>query len=225
MSLPLHIYDIVMIAVLIFSTVFGLWKGMAWQLAAFASLILSAVVAVYFSGPVAPYIGLQAPLNRWVAMLLIYLVAALVIWVLFRMVSGAIDRVRLKEFDHQMGALFGLAKGVLWCLIITFFAVTLSEPLRQSVLNSRSGYYIALLIHRADPIMPDEIRAVLGKYIDELEEKLEHGGEGEGEGGHRLPDKDASTPPGESSAEDFRGARDSREKLVFRGFECLADRT
>jgi membrane protein required for colicin V production len=171
-SLPLHTYDIVMIAVLIVSTVLGLWKGMAWQLAAFASLIVSAAAAMQLSGPLAPYIGLQAPLNRWVAMLLIYLVTALCIWILFRMVSNVVDRVRLKEFDRQMGGLLGLAKGVLWCLVITFFVVTLSEPLRQSVLDSRSGYYIALLIHRADPVMPEEIRAVLGKYIDALDEGL-----------------------------------------------------
>ena len=37
-----------------------------------------------------------------------------------------IDRLKLKEFDRQIGAIFGLAKGVLWCAVITFFTVTLS---------------------------------------------------------------------------------------------------
>ncbi len=57
-----------------------------------------------------------------------------------------IDRVRLKEFDHQIGALFGLAKGVLLCVVITFFVVTLSESARQKVLGTYSGRYIAVLI-------------------------------------------------------------------------------
>jgi len=39
---PMYSYDIAMIAILIFSLGFGLWKGMAWQLAALASLVLSA---------------------------------------------------------------------------------------------------------------------------------------------------------------------------------------
>ncbi len=44
-------------------------------------------------------------------MLVLYILTSLAIWLLFRMVSGIIDRVKLKEFDRQMGALFGLAKG------------------------------------------------------------------------------------------------------------------
>ena len=56
------------------------------------------------------------------------------IWLVFRLVSGLIDRVRLKEFDRQMGALFGAAKGVLLCVAITFFAVTLSTQARTAVL-------------------------------------------------------------------------------------------
>jgi hypothetical protein len=70
---------------------------------------------------------------------LLYVATALAIWLLFRLVSGAIDRVKLKEFDRQLGVVFGLAKGILYCVIITFFAVTLSETARQTVLQSRSG--------------------------------------------------------------------------------------
>jgi len=89
------------------------------------------------------------------------------------MVSGVIDRVKLREFDRQLGALFGLAKGVLFCLVITFFAVTLSESARQMVLKSHSGDAIARLTRNAKGILPEDIRAVVGKYIDELDQKLD----------------------------------------------------
>jgi len=170
---PLQGYDVFMLAVLFLSTAFGAWKGMAWQVAALASLVVSALVAVHGSEPLAPYFSVQAPWNRFLAMLVLYLLTSLAIWMLFRLAAGAIDRVRLKEFDHQIGALFGLAKGVLWCVVITFFAVTLSESARQSILKSRSGYYIAVLINRANPVLPQEIRDVLGEYIEELDRKLD----------------------------------------------------
>jgi membrane protein required for colicin V production len=165
-------YDFLMLAVLLLCTGFGAWKGMAWQLAALGSVVVSVAVAVHGSIPLAPYVKLQEPWNRCVAMLVLYLVTSLGIWLLFRLVARIIDRVRLKEFDRQMGALFGAAKGVLWCLVITFFAVTLSESARQSVLRSRSGYYTALLIRRARPVLPEDLRDLLGKYIDELDRKL-----------------------------------------------------
>ena len=106
-------------------------------------------------------------------MLVLYVATSLVIWLVFRMVSNAINRVQLKEFDRQLGGLFGAVKGVLWCVIVTFFAVTLSEPGRQAVLKSHSGYYIAVLTARGVPLLPQEVRAVLGKYIDELDRRLD----------------------------------------------------
>ncbi|MBN1395176.1 MAG: CvpA family protein [Pirellulales bacterium] len=165
-------YDILMLVVLFGMTLFGVWKGMAWQAAALASVILSAVVAVNFSPSLAPLISAEEPWNRILAMLILYIFTAVVIWLLFRLVSNVIDRVKLKEFDRQLGAMFGLAKGCLYCVIITFFAVTLSEPVRQKVLDSKSGELIARGIRRANPIIPDDIRSWLGKYIDELDEKL-----------------------------------------------------
>ncbi|OHB70969.1 MAG: hypothetical protein A2V70_10300 [Planctomycetes bacterium RBG_13_63_9] len=173
MDFPLQPYDFLMVAVIVLSTIFGAWKGMAWQVAALASLLVSAVVAVRLSGPLAPYFGVEAPWNRCIAMLVLYVVTALLIWLLFRLVAGMIDRVRLREFDRQLGALFGAAKGVFWCVLITFFAVTLSEPARQTILGTRSGYYTALLIHRATPVLPEDVRERLGKYIEDFDRKLE----------------------------------------------------
>jgi hypothetical protein len=87
-------------------------------------------------------------------------------------VSGFIDRVKFQGLDRQIGGLFGFAKGVLLCLVITFFAVTLSEWARQIILNTKSGRYIAVLLQKGTPLLPEEVRTVLGKYIQELEMKL-----------------------------------------------------
>jgi membrane protein required for colicin V production len=165
-------YDLLMLAVVIGAMFLGVWKGMVWQIAALASVVLSAAVAVHSSPALAPRISAQEPWNRFVAMLLLYVATAAVIWHGFRLVARIIDRLQLKEFDRQLGMLFGLAKGVLYCVVITFFAVTLSESGRQVVLQSRSGALIARGIRNANPILPADVRLWLGKYIDELDEKL-----------------------------------------------------
>jgi membrane protein required for colicin V production len=165
-------YDGFMLAVLVAAMFFGAWKGMAWQVAALASVVVSGAVAVHGSVLLAPYFSTHEPWNRCLAMLVLYVATAAAIWILFRLVSGVVDRVQLKEFDRQLGVAFGLAKGLLYCVIITFFAATLSEASRQTVLESRSGDLIARGIRNANPILPDDIRNWLGKYIDELDEKL-----------------------------------------------------
>ncbi|HEX4147745.1 MAG TPA: CvpA family protein [Pirellulales bacterium] len=166
-------YDIAMLAVLVVATLFGAYKGVAWQVASLASLVASYLVAVRFSDALAPYLSEQAPWNKFLAMLVLYLATSLAIWIAFRAVSRFIDRLKLREFDRQIGGLMGAAKGVVWCVAITFFAVTLSPTARDAVLRSRSGQYIATLIRQAKPIMPSELNQAVGPYLDQLKGELE----------------------------------------------------
>tara|TARA_Y100001933_G_scaffold265033_2_gene334465 strand:+ start:3370 stop:4029 length:660 start_codon:yes stop_codon:yes gene_type:complete len=170
----MQIYDLIMITVLVAAMVFGAWKGFVWQLASLASLVVSYFVALRFSSDLAPYLSGEEPLNRFLAMLLIYVGCGLIIWILFRMLSGLIDRVKLKEFDRQMGALTGLAKGGLLCIAITFFAVSLSgENFRNSILESHSGRYIGHFIERIDSIMPQGINEMVHPILERLDAELQ----------------------------------------------------
>jgi membrane protein required for colicin V production len=165
-------YDILMIAVLAGATLLGAWKGMAWQLASLASLVLSYFLALRFSTQLAPLFGSTAPWNRFVAMLVIYLATSVVVWLSFRLVAGFLDQIKLRDFDHQVGGLFGLVKGVLLCLVVTFFALGLSADLREHIIASKSGHCIALLLNKAVMVMPPEIHQVVEPYVNKLEERL-----------------------------------------------------
>ncbi|HEY2760920.1 MAG TPA: CvpA family protein, partial [Pirellulales bacterium] len=94
-------YDIAMVAVLGLATLMGAWKGMAWQVASLASLVLSYFLALKFSSQLAPVFSATAPWNRFVAMLVIYLAVSLFVWIGFRFVAGFLDRIKLRDFDHQ----------------------------------------------------------------------------------------------------------------------------
>ncbi|HZZ27698.1 MAG TPA: CvpA family protein [Pirellulales bacterium] len=165
-------YDIAMLCVLGLATLMGAWKGMAWQLASLGSLVLSYFLALRFSAPLAPIFGSTSPWNRFVAMLVIYLATSLVVWLMFRMVARFLDRIKLRDFDHHVGAMFGFVKGVLLCLAITFFALGLSDTLRDHILATRSGHYMAVFLNKAEAIMPPEIHQVLDPYVNKLEQRL-----------------------------------------------------
>lgn len=166
-------YDIIMVAVLGIATFFGFIKGFAWQLASLASLALSYIAALRFGDALAPQLNVDPRYSKYVAMLIIYCGVSLVVWLAFRAISGTIDRIKLREFDRQMGGLFGLFKGALICFVITFFAVTLSESSRGAVLKSKSGVYLAQALHKADAVMPPELAKLLGPYMDKLEKGLD----------------------------------------------------
>jgi len=180
-------YDLLMLLVLVGATMFGFWKGMAWQIASLASLVLSYFVALRFSEQLAPVFGDHAPWNRFVAMLAIYIGTSFIIWTLFRFVSGAIDKVRLESFDRQLGAMIGLAKGVLLCVAITFFAVTLMpQPQGEAIVSSQSGRYIVALLDKSHSVFPPEIHQIVDPYINTIEQRLNPGFQPEGQGLQQL---------------------------------------
>ncbi|RMF44201.1 MAG: CvpA family protein [Planctomycetota bacterium] len=168
-------YDLLMLIVLATATILGAIKGFAWQVASLASVVVSYIVAYRYRMQVAEYIDADPPWNQFLAMLVLYVGTSFVIWVGFRMISGLIDRVRLKEFDRHLGAVFGFFKGLVYCLLITMFAVSLLGPKQQeAICQSRSGYYISLALDRSAGIMPREIHDVVGPYLAKLDEKLDH---------------------------------------------------
>ncbi|MCH2115805.1 MAG: CvpA family protein [Pirellulales bacterium] len=173
-NLNMQTYDLLMTFVLAAATLFGFWKGMAWQVASLASLVVSYFTALQFADDLAPKISHHAPWNKFVAMLAIYIATSFAIWTLFRLVSGMIDRVKLDGFDHQMGGLIGFAKGVLLCIAITFFAVTiLPQNQKDSIIASQAGQYIVRLLDKTHAVVPPEVHEVIHPYVERIEQRLD----------------------------------------------------
>src|SRR5688572_2137185 len=193
-------YDILMLAVLGGATVFGAWKGMAWQVASVASLVLSYFVCLKFSASLAPVFGENAPWNRFIAMLVLYLVTGAAVWLAFRLVAGLLDRIKLRDFDHQIGAIFGFVKGILLCLAITFFALALSPTMREQILHSKSGRAMAVLLDKADAIMPPELHEVIGPYLQKLEDGLNPDSQPHAEDDHHAGGQPSETATGPANS-------------------------
>ena len=109
-------YDIIMLVVLVGATVFGAWKGLAWQVASLASIFVSYSVALEFRDEVSQHITADPPWNVFCAMLILYLGTSLAIWIAFRLVHNFIDRhvlqllskllplLRSGQLDHLLEA-------------------------------------------------------------------------------------------------------------------------
>jgi membrane protein required for colicin V production len=167
-------YDVLMLIVVGLAALFGYWKGLAWQVASLASIFASYFVAYRFRDEVAQYIDTRPPWNIFLAMLILFLATSLVIWILFRLVRGFLDRAKLKEFDQHLGAILGAGKGVVLCIVITLFAVSLaSDSLREAIIFSRSGTCIAKLLEKSEAIMPPELHDVLRPYLDRLDARFQ----------------------------------------------------
>lgn len=162
-------FDLFILAILLVTTIRGAAKGVAWQLAGIAALVLCFMFATPLSLTIAPMIKLEAPLNRWVAMLGIYLVFSFGTFAIARGFREALEKAKFVEFDRHLGALFGLFKGAIIALVITFFCVAMSKQARDIILKTHTGYAAAHIMNAIDPVMPKELHAILEPYIHQLD--------------------------------------------------------
>ena len=184
-------YDLLMLLVLVSMTLLGAIKGFAWQVASLASVVVSYYFAYTYRNEVAARINAEPPWNIFLAMLLIYAGTSLAIHLAFRLFSGFLDQIRLREFDRQMGAMLGLAKGGIYCLLVTFFGMTLLPVERQrAICQSRSGRYISQILAKSDGIFPAEVDRVVRPHLERLENQLQQGGAGV------LPGNQGEAPAG-----------------------------
>ena len=197
-------YDLVMIGILLTAAVLGYFKGIVWQLAWIAGIVVSSFVAIRFSVEAAPYFGEHEPWNRLLAMLALYAGTSVGVWLLFRVVSKAIDAIHLSAFDHQLGLLFGAAKGLLLCVVATFFAVSLAPAYREQIVVSRSGRMVAELLTAADAYLPPDLHETVAPYLDRFEQQL------------NAPADGQQPLAGESSA------AESPLKTVWQGVQSVA---
>ena len=168
-------YDIIMLSILVGAVIFGAMKGLAWQIATVSSIVVSYFVSLNFSSSVAEMLQIQAPWNRLVAMLILFLGTSLVIWIIFGRIKSTIEKWNMGGFDRQVGAMVGGITGILLCMITTMFGVSVfGETAAKSICHSRSGGYIVNGIDHVTTVVPDEIHEILKPYVDDFNRNIAH---------------------------------------------------
>lgn len=149
-----QIFDLAVVGTILYCA----WKGASRGLVSQAAWVIALILCFKFSGVLAPVvepaIAVDQPLKRWIAMAIVYLGLCLVSFVAAGMLTGWLIRAKLKDVDRHLGAILGLVKGIVVCMTVMFFSLTLSESSRSLVAHSRSAYAAALMLYHLDPLFP-----------------------------------------------------------------------
>ncbi len=175
-------YDFVILAIL----VYGAWQGAARGLVMQLAWIIAIVLCFKFADKLAPqieeYIGGEEPLRHWIAMFILYLGFSLGTFVAARSLSNAIEKAKFDDYDRHLGGLFGLVKGAVLSLVLTFFAVTLSDSLKETVIRSKTGHIACLVLDTIRPLTPEDAHPLIHDSLTRYKDALapvhdEHPGE------------------------------------------------
>ena len=156
--------DYVFIAILAFSLLLGIWRGLVREAISLAALIAAFVLTALYAPDLAHWLEphIESPLGRiLVANVLIFLsvlmVGALVAWLASRIVKGA----GLGSFDRMLGGAFGIARGVL-VLTVLALVVQLTSLHREPVVQQSK------LLPALQPLAEDLARIAPADWLNWL---------------------------------------------------------
>lgn len=163
--MTLTIYDAAMAGVVVLGMIWGAWRGVTWQLASIASLVLGYMVAHPISAQLAPHFPGDPVIARGLAMLAVYAGVSAGVFLAAWCVRATLKAMKFEAFDRHLGMLLGGMEGALLGVVATFFVVSLSPSSRGPIFSSPSGRVVGDVMNALGPILPAEARDALAPFI------------------------------------------------------------
>ncbi|HEU0234480.1 MAG TPA: CvpA family protein [Gallionella sp.] len=122
-------FDFAVMAILLVSLLFGLWRGLVYEVLSLMGWPVAFVLSKLFAGNVAPMMpGAQETIRITLAYAVVF-VAALIVWGLLAwLLSRLVKAVGLGWLDRVLGGLFGVLRGGLVILVLVWLAGMTAVP-------------------------------------------------------------------------------------------------
>jgi membrane protein required for colicin V production len=157
-------YDLAMIAVVVAGMIWGALRGITWQVASIASLVLGYLLAVPLSSQLAPHFPGAPIVARALAMLAVYVAVSGAIYLVAWSIRAILREWKFEAYDRHLGMILGGAEGAMLGTVITIFVVSLAPQTRHPILTSPSGRVVAQVLNGFQPVLPTEISAELAPF-------------------------------------------------------------
>jgi uncharacterized membrane protein required for colicin V production len=158
------LYDATMVCLLLGGMVWGAWRGIVWQLASIASLVLGYTVAHTTSDDLAVHFPGDPVVARGLAMVVIYAAVSGGVFFVAWLIRATLRRLKFEAYDRHLGMLLGGIEGLLLGLVGTLFVVSLAPQSRDPIFSSPSGKVVGKLMNAVGPVLPTEARNALAPF-------------------------------------------------------------
>lgn len=156
--------DWIFAAVLLFSMVLGGWRGLVYEVLSLVNWVVAFVLARWLALTVAgflPMSGASETMRYAAGFLLVFIAATMVGGLIITLIKKLTKSVGLRAIDRVLGVAFGLTRGVLWLLVVTW--VVSLTPLRDNkVWKESAGVRIATgMVSSLRSVLPQDV----GRYL------------------------------------------------------------
>jgi membrane protein required for colicin V production len=124
-------FDLIVIGIVGISTVFGFWRGLVRVVMSLVGLVAAVLAAIHFSPWASNFLLVLSdnPVTRYMAAFaLIFIAVALIFALAGWLLAKAVRAIGLGFIDRLLGAVFGVARGVLIVVVGVLFAGLTTLP-------------------------------------------------------------------------------------------------
>ncbi len=162
--LPVALLDWVFLAVLLLSLLIGAWRGLVYELISLASWVAAFVLAQWFAADIAkllPLTGAGEGVRYAAGFVLTFVIALIAGSLLAVLVKKLVSSVGLAPVDRVLGAVFGLARGLVVLLVIA--VVVAMTPLKSALWwkESTGAKGLTVLLKGLKPVLPAQFSKLL----------------------------------------------------------------
>jgi membrane protein required for colicin V production len=153
-------FDLIVIGIVGLSTVFAFWRGLIRVVMSLVGLVAAVLAAIHLAPSAANLLLMLSdnPVTRYlVAFALIFIVVVLICGLLGWMLSRAIRAVGLGFVDRLLGAVFGVARGVLIAVIAVLLAGLTTLPRQEWWQNATFAQPLVIAALSLRPWLPQAL--------------------------------------------------------------------
>ena len=157
--------DWLLCAVLLFSMLLGAWRGLVHELMSLVAWVAAFTLAQWLAQDVAkmlPFLKDAAEKVQYAAAFALVFVAGLFAsGVLSWLLKKVVETIGLRPIDRALGAVFGVARGVLLLLAVTVVIQLLGMAQQPWWQEAHGPAWLQVLLHGIEPLLPEAVRAYL----------------------------------------------------------------
>jgi uncharacterized membrane protein required for colicin V production len=172
----MSVFDLIIFAILIALAFRGWMTGMVAQIVSVGSLLVSWIVASRFAFLIAPSIPAEEPWNNIGAIIVLFIITFFAVRLAHHYLEKKIKDWNLAKWNRHLGGLLGFLKGLILCMVLTFFGVMLSETTREVVFKSKSGNYLVRLIEKTETFIPPDSCELLRQQLERFNAQINGNG-------------------------------------------------
>ncbi|UCV23904.1 CvpA family protein [Ferribacterium limneticum] len=153
-------FDYVVIGIVAVSLLFGLWRGVVGEVIALVAWGVGIFAAIEFGASVghSVFAGLSDQALRTLAGCVVIFVGILVSMAVLNMVvRSMVKALGLSVSDRILGMIFGLARGVLVCMVLVGLGGMTSAPTQSWWKNATLAAPLETVVMAAKPWLPDDL--------------------------------------------------------------------